>query len=579
MNLEGIALQLLTRELTAALSGGKIFKIFMPSRASLLLQVNQQNRTVNLLVDMNGDSPLLTLPETLPERPDLPPSFCMLLRKHLEEGRIAKVSQRGLDRILTLDVDLIGAERKIITKKLILELTGKNSNIIFVDEKGIILDALRHIGKAQSRFRQILPNLPYTLPPAQEGLDFLQADPHAIREAAVAQGDVSLVQGLIAATQGIGKYTAQEAVLRSGCEGPVNLLDLEGARKLEGAIAGLQDEIRRRLDGTDPTVVAQIDSRNRMKNLVPYHPQGHPEWIQMTFPSLLAAEAYSASLIPVQIPEKDQLTKLVAGQEAKTEKKLKFLAQDLARAENAETQKIIADTLMAYGWSLEKGRTSCELESLYDGKKLKIALAPELTAMENAQAYYKRYNKFKRAVGEIQQQQAEARELLAYLQSLEVSLETASTKGEIAEIKQEIIGLGLLPRPRKKQPSQSRSTPLKVVLTPDTFLYIGKNNRQNDEVTFKLGRGSDLWFHTKNIPGSHVILKTTLPQPRQEDILAAAQLAAGYSKGRNADRVPVDCTEKRLVKKPSGAKPGFVIYTGQTTLYVKPCTTVHVSKD
>lgn len=531
MNLEGIALQLLTRELTAALSGGKIFKIFMPSRASLLLQVNQQNRTVNLLVDMNGDSPLITLPETLPERPDLPPSFCMLLRKHLEEGRIAKVSQRGLDRILTLDVDLIGAERKIITKKLILELTGKNSNIIFVDEKGIILDALRHISKAQSRFRQILPNLPYALPPAQEGLDFLQADPHAIREAAVAQGDVSLVQGLIAATQGIGKYTAQETVLRSGCEGPVNLLDLEGARKLEGAITGLQEEIRRRLDGTDPTVVAQIDSRNRMKNLVPYVPQTHPEWTRMTFPSLLAAQAYSASLIPVQIPEKDQLTKLVAVQEAKTE------------------------------------------------KKLKIALAPELTAMENAQAYYKRYNKFKRAVGEIQQQQTEAQELLTYLQSLEVSLETASTKGEIAEIKQEIIGLGLLPRPRKKQPSQSRSTPLKVVLTPETFLYIGKNNRQNDEVTFKLGRGSDLWFHAKNIPGSHVILKTTLPQPRQEDILAAAQLAAGYSKGRSADRVPVDYTEKRLVKKPSGAKPGFVIYTGQTTLYVKPCTTVHVSKD
>ena len=579
MNLEGIALQLLTRELTAALSGGKIFKIFMPSRASLLLQVNQQNRTVNLLVDMNGDSPLITLPETLPERPDLPPSFCMLLRKHLEEGRIAKVFQRGLDRILTLDVDLIGAERKIITKKLILELTGKNSNIIFVDEKGIILDALRHISKAQSRFRQILPNLPYALPPAQEGLDFLQADPHAIREAAVAQGDVSLVQGLIAATQGIGKYTAQETVLRSGCEGPVNLLDLEGARKLEGAITGLQEEIRQRLDGTDPTVVAQIDSRNRMKNLVPYVPQTHPEWTRMTFPSLLAAQAYSASLIPVQIPEKDQLTKLVAVQEAKTEKKLKFLAQDLARAENAETQKIIADTLMAYGWSLEKGRTSCELESLYDGKKLKIALAPELTAMENAQAYYKRYNKFKRAVGEIQQQQTEAQELLTYLQSLEVSLETASTKGEIAEIKQEIIGLGLLPRPRKKQPSQSRSTPLKVVLTPETFLYIGKNNRQNDEVTFKLGRGSDLWFHAKNIPGSHVILKTTLPQPRQEDILAAAQLAAGYSKGRSADRVPVDYTEKRLVKKPSGAKPGFVIYTGQTTLYVKPCTTVHVSKD
>ena len=579
MNLEGIALQLLTRELTGALSGGKIFKIFMPSRESLLLQVNRLNRTVNLLIDMNGASPLITLPETLPERPDLPPSFCMLLRKHLEEGRIARVTQKGLDRILSLDVDLIGAERKIITKHLILELTGKNSNIIFTDEKGIILDALRHVTKAQSRVRQILPNLPYTLPPAQEGLNFLQGDPHAIREAAVAQGDVSLVQGLIAATQGIGKYTAQEVELRSGFTGPVNLMDLEGAQKVEQAIGAIQQEIRQRLEGTDPTVVAQIDSRNRMKNLVPYEPQTHPEWTRKVFPSLLAAQAYSASLVPVQIPEKDLLTKVVASQEAKTEKKLKFLAQDLAKAENAETQKIMADTLMAYGWALKKGQTSCELDSLYDGKKLKIALAPELTPMENAQAYYKRYNKFKRAVGEIRQQQKEANDLLEYLQSLEVSLETASTKGEIGEIKQEIISLGLLPQPRKKQPSQSRSTPLKVQLTPDTFLYIGKNNRQNDYVTFKLGRGSDLWFHAKNIPGSHVILKTTLPQPREEDILAAAQLAAGYSKGRNADRVPVDYVEKRLVKKPSGAKPGFVIYTGQTTLYVKPCTTVHVKKD
>lgn len=574
MNLEGITLQLLTRELSRALGGGKIFKIFMPSRASLLLQVNALNQTRNLLIDMSGDSPLITLPKTLPERPDLPPAFCMLLRKHLEEGRIAGVHQYGLDRVLILDVDLIGAERKIITKKLILELTGKNSNIIFTDENGVILDALRHVTKAQSRVRQILSNLPYAYPPAQEGLDFLNETPNALRQAVVAQGDVDLVRALITATVGIGKATAQEVALRSGITGPVNLLDLPSAQKLEQALAGLQAEIQSRLEGTDPTVIAQIDPRNRMKNLVPYTPHIHPDWKQQSFPSLLDAMAYSASLVPVQIPDKDVLTKLVAAQEAKTEKKLKFLAQDLAKAENADAQKVMADTLMTYGWSLKKGQTKCTLSSIYDNKPLSIALAPELTPMENAQAYYKRYNKFKRAVGEIQQQQKEAEDLLAYLQSLDVSLGTASTKGEIAEIKQEIIALGLLPAPRKKQPSQSRSTPLKVQLTPETFLYIGKNNRQNDEVTFKLGRGSDLWFHAKNMPGSHVILKTTLPQAREEDILTAAQLAAGFSKGKEADRVPVDYTEKRLVKKPSGAKPGFVIYTGQTTLFVKPCTVV-----
>ena len=430
MNLEGITLQLLTRELSRALGGGRIFKIFMPSRASLLLQINVLNQTRNLLIDMSGDSPLITLPRILPERPDLPPAFCMLLRKHLEEGRIAGVRQYGLDRVLILDVDLIGAERKIITKKLILELTGKNSNIIFTDENGIILDALRHVTKAQSRVRQILPNLPYTCPPAQEGLDFLRESPNAIRQAVVAQGTVDLVRALITATVGIGKATAQEVALRSKITGPVNLLDLPSAQSLETALAGLQAEITKRLENEDPTVIAQIDPRNRMKNLVPYVPHVHPDWKQQTFPSLLDAMAYSASLVPVQIPDKDVLTKLVAAQETKTEKKLKFLAQDLAKAENADAQKAIADTLMTYGWSLKKGQTTCTLNSIYDNKPMSIALAPELTPMENAQAYYKRYNKFKRAVGEIQQQQKEAEELLEYLQSLEVSLGTASTKGD-----------------------------------------------------------------------------------------------------------------------------------------------------
>ena len=574
MNLEGITIHVLTNELADQLAGGKIFKIFMPARNSLLLQVNQQNRTVNLLVDMNGDTPLITMPKTLPERPDLPPAFCMLLRKHLEEGRITKVSQWGLDRIITLDIDLIGAERKIITKKLILELTGKNSNIIFVDENGIILDALRHIGKAQSRFRQILPNTAYALPPAQEGLDFISAEPHDIRDAVVRTGLEALVPALIGATQGIGKLTAQEIELRSGFAGSVPLMTLPEAQKLEEAIHSLQQEIRARLTGEDSTVIAQIDSRNRMKNLVPYEPQSHPEWTRKVFPSLLAAQEYSASLIPVQIPDKDLLTKLVTAQEAKTEKKLKFLAQDLAKAENAEDQRIMGDILMSYGFSLQKGLTSCSLPNLYGDGKVTIPLAPQLSPMENAQAYYKKYNKYKRAVGEIRQQQKEARDLLTYLQSLEISLETASTKGEIGEIKQEIIGLGLLPQPKKKVPTQSKSTPLKITLTPDTYLYIGKNNRQNDYVTFKLGRGSDLWFHAKNIPGSHVILKTTLPEFREEDILMAASLAAGFSKGKNSDKVPVDCTEKRLVHKPNGAKPGFVIYTGQTTLYVKPRNSV-----
>ena len=183
---------------------------------------------------------------------------------------------------------------------------------------------------------------------------------------------------------------------------------------------------------------------------------------------------------------------------------------------------------------------------------------------------YKKYNKYKRALGEIKQQQEETTTLLTYLESLATSLDTATTKNEINEIKSEIIDLGLLAKPRKKSPGQESSKPMTIVLNPTTTLIVGKNNKQNDFVTFKLGKANDLWFHVKNIPGSHVILKSTLPNPEEKDILQAAAVAAAFSKAKNSSKVPVDYTQKRFVKKPSGAKPGFVIYTDQQTLYVTP---------
>lgn len=570
MNLEGMTLSVLAKELRDHLENGRIYKIFMPSRNSLLLEITLPTHTDNLLIDLSGDSPLVTLPERLPERPDMPPSFCMLLRKHLEEGRITSITQLGLDRVLVIGIDLIGRERKIVTKKLILELTGKNSNIIFVDEAGLIVDSLRHIGKKESRVRQILPNKPYEAPPLMEGISFLEGDPHAIREACVASGKDSLTAALIAVTVGIGKETAQEIVYRAGFDKKPALISLTEADALEKAIASIQEEVKARLTGENQTVMAQIDGRNRMKHLAAYEAHVGEKMTPRSFPCLLASLLYSASLVPIQIPEKDTLQKLVLSHIAKTKKKQKALQNDLLRAEDADTHKIMADTLMAYGTALKKGQKAVTLPNIYTNEPLTIPLQPQLTAMENAQAYYKRYNKYKRAVSEIHTQQEETDSLLTYLESLDASLDTAITKGDVSEIKEEIIALGLLPRPRKKMAVQSKSVPLKVSLSEDTLLYVGKNNKQNDYVTFKLGRAHDLWFHAKNIPGSHVILKTTLPSPREEDILRAAQIAAYYSKGRFSSRVPIDCTQRRYVKKPNGAKPGFVIFTNQKTINVEP---------
>ncbi len=564
MNLEGITLKFLTEELQTALEGGKIYKVFAPNKDSLLLLINKENTTLYFLADFTGGSPLLYLPKDLPERPDVPSPFCMLLRKHLEEGRITLVEQKGLERVITLHIDLIGANRQIITKHLILELTGKNSNIIFTDENNIIMDASRHIGKSQSTYRQILAGQAYVPPPTQEGLDFLTTAPEKLLQRAQ-QLSGTTAQNLVAATVGIGNNTAEALLKKSNLPLTTTTLNENEFSTCCLELHKLQEEILKH-----EKFYGLINKRNSMKLLLPYAPPPGDSYRIQEFPSLLSGLQYSASLIPVQIPDKELLIKTVTGALSKAKKKLKYLAADLAAAESAEQQKIIADTLMAHIYEMEKGATQIELENIYDNTPLKISLAPQLTPSENAQAYYKKYNKYKRALGEIKQQETETTSLVTYLESLETSLDTATTKNEIGEIKSEIIDLGLMAKPKKRAPSQGNSKPLTIVLNSTTTLIVGKNNKQNDYVTFKLGKGNDLWFHVKNIPGSHVILKTTLPEPEENDILQAASVAAAFSKAKNSSKVPVDYTQKRYVKKPNGAKPGFVIYTDQQTLYVTP---------
>lgn len=570
MNLEGITLKLLTKELQESLEGGKIFRIFMPAKNSLLLLINKNNATVNFLADFSGGSPLLYLPKTLPERPNIPPAFCMLLRKHLEEGRITGITQKGLDRIITFHIAMLGLGQQIVTKQVIFELTGKDSNIIFTDENNIIQDSLRHIGKGQSSFRQILPGLAYVAPPEQTGLDFLTAPSGGIITAAESITDQPILTRLISATTGIGKNTVEEILTASGISSDAGKLSPQESLACQKALQNIQEEVKLCLSVEQYNVYGLINQRQIIKTILPYKPKKQNNLELKTFPRLLAALEYSAGLVPLQIPDKDFLSKTVRTALTKAQKKATLLAKDFALAQQADEQKIKADTLMANIYQIKKGASLCTLNNIYDNSPLTIALSPLLSPTDNAQNYYKKYNKLKRALKEIQAQQQENHELLAYLESLDTSLATATTKNEIGEIKQEIIGLGLINPPKKKTLQMGKSTPLAIKLSDDTTLYIGKNNKQNDYVTFKLGKGRDLWFHVKNIPGSHVILKTSLPEPSEADILTAAAYAAGFSKGKTSDKVPVDYTQKRFVKKPNGAKPGFVIYTDQTTIYVKP---------
>ena len=572
MNLEGITLHILTKNLQTALFGGKIAKIFMPTAASLLLVVRNGKDTLSLLADFSGDSPLLYLTDNNPENPDKPPAFCMLLRKHLEDGRINKIEQSGLDRIINIEIDTIGPAKQIITKKLIFELTGRNSNIIFTENE-IIFDALKHVNKSMSSFRQILPNLVYKTPPEQNGLSFIYADPADIIESIIKHPAKNFLQSLISATTGIGKFTASEILYRSDITLDTISLPIEKKDRFMEELTYMQNTVKEHIDNELP-VYGILTQTNRMNTIVlakPLH-LDETKCLIKAFPNLTTAINFATKLIPIQTPEKDVLQKAISGAIVRTEKKLTALESDLKTAENAESQKIIADTLMSNIYLINKGITNCTLNNIYTNEKVEIELSPLLTPIENAQVYYKRYNKYKRAIQEINNQKQETKDLLQYLQSLDSSLQIATNKTEVAEIKQELLSEGIISENKKgkNKASLPKSSPLSISLSLDTIVYVGKNNRQNDFVTFTIAKPHDLWFHTKGFPGSHVILKTSLSTPTEAEIVSAANLAAYFSKARNSSSVPVDYTERRFVKKPSGAKPGFVIYTNQKTLYVTP---------
>ena len=572
MNLEGITLHILTKNLQEALIGGKIAKIFMPTPASLLLVIRNGRDNISLLADFSGDSPLLYLPDNIPENPDKPPAFYMLLRKHLEDGRISKIEQLGLDRVINMEIDTIGPARQIVTKTLIFELTGRNSNIIFTENE-IVLDALKHISKSVCSFRQILPNNVYNTPPEQNGASFIYADPSGIVENIIKQPAKNVMQSIISATTGIGKFTASEILYRSDINLDTVSFPDEKKNRIVQVLTDMQDNVKAHSLERLP-VYGILTQTNRMNTIVlakPLH-LDKAKFLIKEFPNLNTAINYAAKLVPIQSPEKDILQKAISSVLVRTEKKIAALEADLKTAENAEYQKIIADTLMSNIYLIKKGLTICTLNNIYTNEKIGIVLSPILTPVENAQVYYKRYNKYKRAVEEINRQMQETNDLLEYLQSLDTSLQTATNKTEVAEIRQELISEGIVSENKKgkNKISLPKSAPLSIPLSNETVVYVGKNNRQNDFVTFSIAKPHDFWFHTKGFPGSHVILKTSLSKPTAAEIATAANLAAYFSKARNSSSVPVDYTEKRFVKKPSGAKPGFVIYTNQQTLYVTP---------
>ena len=577
MSLDGFSMHPLTRELDTALAGGRIDKITQPNKQSIILSVRQPGQNFLLHISINSQNPSAHLLEKNLENPPEPPVFCMVLRKQIETGRIAKVRQHGLDRLLLIDIDSLAAGGRIVTKTLVLELMGKYSNIILVQD-GVIIDALRKIGANSSRVRTVLPGQTYELPPGQEKKDLFTDDSAAIMAIVRKDPALRLDKALLAACMGFGPVSAKEVCFSAGLAPSMRIEALDEAdfKAVEAALQEIRESALHAGDASAPEdkAVLLLGENQKVLAMAAFPLHYLPEATVLTFPTISAMLEKADSLLGSYVlPDKDRFRKLVKNEKNRAENKLTKLDEEIAAAENAEEFKVRGDNLMTYQYQFkDREDASVTVPNIYSetGETITIPLDQRLTLVENMQACYKKYDKLKRAQELLQVQRRECEANIAYLESIEASLLASSSLAEIAEIHNELIAAGYLREKPKKKNNDKPARPFHFRAPDGTDILVGKNNYQNDKLTFKTARFNDTWFHTKDIPGSHVVLQNGGQEPSEEDVLLAASLAAHFSKARGSSKIPVDYTEIRYVKKPSGSKPGFVIFTNQKTLYITP---------
>ena len=546
MNLDGLSMRPLTQELKNFLIGGRIDKISQQNKVNFTFTIRQPGKTFLLKISLAPQNPAIYLVKKSAENLPEPPTFCMVLRKNLEGGRISEIFQHELDRIIFLNIDSIGAGGKIQTFTLSCELIGKYSNLILIHENKII-DALKKIGTNSSRVRTVLPNQIYQMPPAQNKSDIFSVNLDEILEKI---DENNLKKSLMNFFQGFGPQTTQEIIFQSQSIGLKNSLE----------------KVLQNIKNPTPCFVEENKKILAISAIDLNYLHGEKKFFENISEMLENADEIMKNFTP---PDKEKFLKLVHNELKRAKNKISVLENELAAADNAENFKILADNLSTYRYNFaDHADEKIFVANIYDGEKIEIPLDKKITIAANVQNFYKKYDKLKRAKNFIVEQIELCRAEIIYLESVEHALNSCESLAEIDEIREELIGGKYLKNVRKKTAPSKKSEPFKFFSPDGTEILIGKNNFQNDTLTFKIAAPNDIWLHTKNITGSHVVIRCGNIEPSEETLIFAAQLAAKFSKAAGSSNVPVDYTKIKFVKKPSGAKPGFVIFTNQKTFYV-----------
>ena len=585
MAFDGFTTRALQAELAEKLTGARIYRIVQPEPDELLLtlrpEASRGGGQVRLLLSADATLPLVYITGENKPAPNTAPTFCMLLRKYLQNGKITAITQPGLERILRFEVEHLNEMGDLCHHVLVIELMGKHSNIILLDtvesgENEVILDSIKHISQMVSSVREVLPGRPYFVPQTQGKINpFEETREHF--EALLASESMPVSRFLLSHYNGFSTVMSEETVFRARLSQDRSSSELakEERKTLWNTFCALLSQAQQ--GEFQPSVYYHLGAADAFSGGEPVEFAALP----LTMYKDLPAKRYDSisELIESYYREKNAVTR-IRQKSADLRRVVQTILErdlhkyDLQSRQMKDTQKrdkyrVYGELLNAYGYTIPAGSSSAELDNYYTGEKLVVPLDPSKTPLENAKRYFDRYTKLKRTKEALETLMQEVKAEIDQLEGIREALNIARTEGDLAQIRTEMEESGFVRRRTDKKSARKRpsripeSEPMHYLSSDGYDIYVGKNNLQNDELSFRVARPSDIWFHANDIPGSHVILKTEgkpfeeVPDRAFEE---AARLAAYYSKGREAGRVEIDYLERRNLKKPAGARPGFVIY-------------------
>ncbi len=563
--MDGVTLWALAGELTEALAGGRVDRVQQPERDELLLTIRAGGRNRRLLLSANPDHARAHLTEAQFQSPQTPPMFCMLLRKHLGGARFLRVDQLGADRVLYFRFEGMDELGDLCPLSLVLEVMGRHSNLVLVGKNGRIVDCARHVTADISRVRELLPGLPYEDPPAQDKLNPFTASREDFLNALSPLTGQRLDKAILQSISGVSTQLSRELCFR--------ILGQEQGELTEEILPAAADKLHAFFQDRHVSPTLLVDENESPVDVLafPYLSRSMDRQRPRSTLSEAVEEFYLLRDRRERLRERSHaLRRFLQTALERAEKKRAIQMQTLLDARDRDVYRKKGDLITAQMYQMERGRSYVDVPDYYEEgvPLLRVELDPALSPAENAQRYYKRYNKLKAAAELTKEQLQKNEEEIAYLEGQLDDLDKCAKLEELNEIRAELEREGYLRQSAGKQKQRDpQSRPMAFRSSAGVPIYVGKNNVQNDRLTFSAAP-EETWMHAKDMPGSHVIVRSA--RPDQATLLEAAKLAAWFSRGKQSQNVPVDYTLRRYVKKPSGARPGYVIYTNQTTLFVDP---------